>query len=415
MATITVTIPGVGDVDFPDTMPKDVVDAKAKELYDRARQAPTGAQGPGALLQAPPRLTAPDPRGDQPTIASGIMHAPGMGESLATLPLVAANFVPGLNIADKPITIPLAGVLGGLGEAAQQAVTDKPWSLNDIMGAAIRQTGLEATGRTIAAGGRPLMSMFGVPGASKNAVTAAIDEGIGRNLDKAQNVARGLSGQIQAKVAPMSIPIDEALAPAGAAVNRAVSRSSRPLDTYAALNAEEAAIRGQNAPVWSGAEALAKKQGAGEGYEAIMRKQLHGQMPNPPSLMEESLRRGLQGAFEARDPTLGPLNQRLGNVLDLIKYLKPEQQKEAVDTIARLATRGAIGGAVGGAFGSAFDEKGPGALAGAVMAASPTVGAITARGVQALGNALPPLVRGASIAIPSMIRRRSVGTTEEPQ
>jgi hypothetical protein len=413
---ITVTIPGVGDVDFPDTMPQAVVDAKAKELYDQARQAPTGQQGPSALLQAPPRLTGPDPRGDQPTIASGILHAPGTGESLATLPLVAANFVPGLNIADKPITIPLAAALGGLGEAGEQAVTSKPWSLNDIMGAAIRQGGLEATGRTIAAGGRPLMSMFGVPGASKSAVTAAIDEGIGRNLNKAQEVASGLSGQIQAKVAPMSIPIDEALAPAGAAVNRAVTRSSRPLDTYAALQAEEAAIRGQNAPVWSGAEALAKKQGAGEGYESIMRKQLQGQMPAPPSLMEESLRRGLQAAMETRDPAIGPLNQRLGNVVELIKYLKPEQQKEAVDTIARLATRGAIGAGVGGALGSAFDEKGPGAMLGAVMAASPTAGAITARGVKAAGELLPPLVRGTSLVIPS-IRRRVLGTTppEEAQ
>ena len=183
MPQTIVTIPGVGDVPFPDDMPQAVIDAKSKELYDRAQLA--------VRLQAPPRVNGPDPRGEAPTVMGGIFKLPGMGESLATLPIAAANVVPGLNVVDKPFTIPAAAVLGGLGEAAEQAVTDKPFSLNDIFGAAIRQGGLEATGRALVATGSPLQALAKlpvgrgiVPAAARAGVGAGIGGTIGGTVDK---------------------------------------------------------------------------------------------------------------------------------------------------------------------------------------------------------------------------------------
>lgn len=361
----------------------------------------------------PPEATGPDPRTDWPTLAGSTLKAPGMGESLATLPMMLADFLPGVRIA-KPLTVPLAGTLGGLGEGAEQLFTDKPFNISDILGAILRQGGIEGVGRGVEGAARPLMAL-GLPGAKKQAVTAALEEGIGRNLNKARSVSGTLSEQVANRVAPMQIPLDEALAPTSAAINKAVGESPRPIDTYRALTDELNAIKGQNAPVLSGAEALAKKRGAGRGFEATARKELAGREVQPPSVIEEALRSGLKTAMEERDPVQGllgqplrRLNERSGNVAELIKYLDPAQKREPLSNVLGMLSRSALGGAIGGGAGALTGSNngaGEGAALGALLAANPGAAALSARVVRRAGQALPPLVRGTSVTIDSLKRR----------
>lgn len=404
---------------------KYAVEADSQPTPDEVRahlgNAPVLRNAPVIGLNAPPKLAPQE--SDTPTFLNSLVKTPGTGESLAALPVSLVDLLPG-GKALKPFTVPAAGLLGATGEGAEQLLTGKPFNISDIVGAGVRQGGLELAGRGLEAGARPIMSLFGLPGAKKAAVTAALDEGIGRNLDKSRAVAADLANAVRDRVSTLpDVPLDEILQGVPARINREVSQSTLPISTHAALTDAEQAIRAENAPILSALETQAKKQGAGRGYELVDKKIVNNREITPTTLLQEEFRRGAKDALDARDaaalasqgivrrtitPSLPQLNERLGNVSALTKYLDPAQEKELGSALG-LASRAALGAAVGGgasraAGGDYLTDSGVAALS-ALMAANPTAAANVARLVRAAGQTLPPLTRGTTAVIGSIRRK----------
>jgi hypothetical protein len=177
MPSTIVTIPGVGDVEFPDAMSADDVNAAAKRLYDEANPPPpTGAAGgrlttkqgdsglTGAglgLAAAAPAVAAAIPAAvrlaeevaTNPTVsrASRLVKSP-LGSLASKLPPPLARLVPGLNAASTAKQV--ADVLTGRqspADAGADAV--KTYAVSRIPSAIQRGAGWMA--RALAAASAP--------------------------------------------------------------------------------------------------------------------------------------------------------------------------------------------------------------------------------------------------------------------
>lgn len=262
---------------------------------------------------------------DQGSLLSSVFRAPGTGESLASLPASLLGLLP----PAKPLTIPAAGFLGALGEAAEQAMGGR-FDPRDIGGAGLRQAGLEATGGLMTKVARPIMSTFGMPGARRAAVEGALENRVasGRGAQRAAQTTRGKVDELAATMRP--VPVHEITGSMRDVARREMAGSATPMDTARQMLGDIRRVEAQNPPTLTASQTLTKKRQASRGYQQRETARVEGRPTTMSTEMREGFRSGAQRALEARSPQYRPLSDRAGRAAETRRYyFKKEQQPDS--------------------------------------------------------------------------------------
>lgn len=254
-----------------------------------------------------------------------LFRTPGTGESLAALPASALGLIP----AAKPLSIPAAGLLGALGGVIDQAAAGT-LDPRGVAAAGLRQAGLELAGGLITKAARPVMGVFGMPGARTAAVQGALEGRVasGRGAERHAQRTRGAVDDL-ARTMPI-VPSREITGVMRDVARREMAGSATPLDTARHMLGDIRRVEGQNPITLSASQVLTKKRTASRGFQQREAARVEGRPTTMSAEMREGFRAGAQRALESRSPQYRPLSDRAGRAAETRRYyFKKAQQPDS--------------------------------------------------------------------------------------
>jgi hypothetical protein len=390
---------------------------KAKST--RIGSTPAGPDAANARpFQMPMPLAPPPSQGEPLNLFGSIAKVPGTWESALPAPLA---FIDSFLPQAKPLTIPLAGLLGGVGSVADDFRAGTPLDVGSFIGGAGRQSALEAVGRMIGGPVAKGVTKLGLPGADKAAVQAAVDLGPFRSANSARDAATTAGRAISERLdsfGPVTIPKSDLFSGADAVAQKAVNRSLAPRTTGAAFRSEVGDSLGQLPDQLTPQRVNQIKQGAREGYTQLQRRKLQGAAITPGDQVQQLAGNNAQRLLETLDDQLRPngatsladINQKSGGLQSLLQYMGARGNGNTADgLLGRMALGSVVGGLAAAPFTDSYSRYGAASLPTALaFGLAPT---LPGRMAQVAGAALPPLARGTTLMINSLRQQPDTDAT----
>jgi hypothetical protein len=353
---------------------------------------------------------APPPSDGPPiNIFGHVAKLPGTAESLLPAPLA---FIDSLLPAAKVATVPLAGLLGGVGSVVDDFRAGTPVDIGSFVGGAGRQAALEGVGRFLGGPVAKGVTKLGMPGADKAAVQAAVDLGPFRTANSARDAATAAGRAISERLdsfGPVTIPKSDLFSGVDAVAQKAVNRSMAPSTTGAAFRSEVGDSLGQLPDQLTPQRVNQIKQGAREGYAQLQRRKLQGAAITPADQVQHLAGNNAQRVLETLDDQLRPdgatsladINQKSGGLQSLLQYMGARGNGNTADgLLGRMALGSVVGGLAAAPFTDSYSRYGAAGLPTALaFGLAPT---LPGRLAQVAGAALPPLARGTTLMINSL-------------
>ena len=328
-----IEIPGHGEVEFPDTMSDQEIEQVVRRLVTTApEQVAESAPQEGGFFKS-------------------LFQAPGTGEDIGGL----FGGIPGLVPVLKPASVPLAAGGGAIGEWIEQLVGEKDFDLSDILAAGARQGGLEAGGGLLLRGlARPLMGIFGLPGAKKAAIEGALRTRTmtPSGAEKAASTAGRRVEDITQQL-PSFQTTSDVTGGLRDVTRRQMTGSTTPQSTARNMLTEIRQMERELPSRMPARRALEIKREAGRGFEQTQQAVGQGRVVPQDKRLREGVRRQIQAGMEARSPTSAlddilsrtrtyrPASELAGETTALNRYFKKQAARSAYPTgsLMSLATR----------------------------------------------------------------------------
>jgi hypothetical protein len=374
----------------------------------RIGSTPPAMDADAGHFQMPSPLAPPPSTGEPLNLFGSVAKIPGTLESALPAPLA---FIDSFLPQAKPLTIPLAGLLGGVGSVADDFRAGTPLDVGSFLGGAGRQAALETVGRALAGPAAYGLTRAAMPGAESRAVRAAVDAGPFRTANTMRDAAAAAGKAIDDRLANYSgvqIPTSQLFDGADALIAKTAGQSMKENDVRALMRDEINDSLRQLPSSVSPQRANALKRGARVGYESITRRQIQNAPVSPPTKIQSLVGDNAQKLLEDLDdamrpagaPSLADINARSGALQSLQRYSRERADSGPGSMLGRMALGSTIGGLAAAPFDGGYERYGAvGLPAGLMFALAPSA---PGRLAQIAGASLPPLARGTTMLINSM-------------